>query len=97
MPVSNSRKQSAMKVVGRIVARGAVVGLFLPMGDRDRLDGIYNVVEIMGALQIQRVGEPHMPRGCFTGLNTEGLLAGRPSSVMTTKELIDAGQIQETP
>lgn len=86
-----------MRVIGRIVARGEVAGLFLPMGKSDRLDGIYNVVEIMGELQIQRVGEPHMPRGRFTGLNTEELLSGRPSSVMTTKELIDAGQIQETP
>lgn len=86
-----------MRVIGRIVARGEVAGLFLPMGEQDRLDGIYNVVEIMGELQIQRVGAPHMPRGQFTGIDLEGLMVMRPLSVMTTKELIDVGQIQETP
>jgi hypothetical protein len=76
-----------MKVVGRIIARGnKIAGIFMPMGDGPKLDGIYNVVEIMGELQIQRVGDPMMRREQFTGIDLEGLMNHRPMSMMTEQE-----------
>jgi len=85
-----------MNIVGRIVARGEVVGLYLPMGKSDRLDGIYNVVEVLGELQIQRVGDPAMPRGQFTGLGLEDLMVSRPASCMTEAEYDSVRQKAET-
>ena len=75
-----------MKIIGRIVARGQVAGLFMPFKSSE-LDGIYNVVEIMGELQIQRVGEPALPEKKFKGLDLEGLFNQRPNSCMTQNEL----------
>lgn len=76
-----------MQVIGRLVARGDVAGLYLPLGRGTQLDGIYNIVEIMGELQIQRVGDPGMSRGRFTGLNISDLMVERPYSVMTSEEI----------
>lgn len=59
----------------------------MPMGDGPNLDGIYNVVEIMGELQIRRVGDPAMKRERFTGIDLDGLMNGRPYSMMTEKEI----------
>lgn len=79
-----------MKVVGRIVARGEkIAGIFMPMGEGS-LDGIYNVVEIMGELQIKRVGDPAMKREQFTGIGLDDLMNYRPHSMMTEQELAEA-------
>lgn len=75
-----------MQIIGRIVARGRQAGLFMPFKSSE-LDGIYNVVEIMGELQIQRVGEPALPEKRFKGLDLEGLFNQRPNCCMTQKEL----------
>lgn len=79
-----------MRVVGRIVARGdKIAGIFIPMGDGPKLDGIYNVVDIMGELQIHRVGDPAMKREQFTGVDLESLMNYRPHSMMTEKEIAE--------
>lgn len=75
-----------MKIIGRIVARGQVAGLFMPFKSSE-LDGIYNVVEIMGELQIQRVGKPAIPEKRFKGLSLDVLFDQRPNCSMTQKEL----------
>ena len=77
-----------MKPIGRIIARGEkMVGIYMPLGNTDLLDGIYEVRECMGELTIHRIGEPAMPRARFTGLDLNGLMADRPYSVMTEAEL----------
>ena len=75
-----------MKLLGRIIARGEIAGLFIPLnGD---LDGIYEVHECLGQLTIRKVGTPAMPRKRFTGLNLEGL-HGEIATAITTKEEAD--------
>jgi len=76
-----------MNLVGRIVARGDnIIGLFFPIGENS-FDGIYNVVEIMGELQIRKVGEPNMSRERFTGIGVQGLINERPNCCMTKEEM----------
>ena len=74
------------KVVGRIIARGEIVGLFIPMEDHE-LYGIYEVRQIMDELTIAKVGLPAMTDGRFTGIGLNDLMADRPYSVMTEQEL----------
>lgn len=75
-----------MQIIGRIVARGKQAGLFIPFKTSE-LDGVYNVVEVMGELQIQRIGKPAMPEKRFKGLDLEGLFNERPNCCMTKNEL----------
>lgn len=79
-----------MNVLGRIVARGDVVGLFMPMGDKS-LDDIYQIEENMGELTIRRIGDPDMHRNRYTGLGLDKLYA-RPQSCMTHEELVETGE-----
>lgn len=75
-----------MEVIGRIIARGGQVGLFIPFKVSE-LDGVYNIIEVMGELQIQRVGEAALPKQTFNGMDLAGLFNARPFSCMTRDEL----------
>lgn len=44
-----------MKILGRIVARGKVAGLYLPLGNSE-LDGIYEIREILDEWIIVKIG-----------------------------------------
>jgi hypothetical protein len=76
-----------MKLLGRIIARGEIAGLFIPLNND--LDGIYEVHECLGELTIRKIGTPAMPRKRFTGLNLEGL-HGEIDTAITTKEELAA-------
>lgn len=78
------------KLVGRLVARDNVAGIFIPIGDGPKLDGLYDIYEIMGELCVKRVGTPAMKREQFIGLDLDGLMNIRPLSVMTQDELDNA-------
>ena len=75
-----------MTVVGRIVARGKTAGLFVPMYNK-KLDGIYEVVDIMDELTIRKVGKSAMSIERFVSLNLEDLFNERECCCMTRDEL----------
>lgn len=78
-----------MEIVGRIVSRGDVTGLYLPFAVANPLPlGVYDVRRIMDEFQIVYVGKPAMkPRLRFTGLNLQDLFNERWSAAMTLSEL----------
>lgn len=85
-----------MKHIGRIIARNNIIGLYIPFNSSKNLDGIYDIVEIMGELTIREVGKSFMQDqkpGFFYNSNLEDILNHRPSTAMTTKELKDCRQI----
>ena len=76
-----------MRVVGRISARGPkLAGLFIPVGST-ALEGIYEVVEIMGELQVRRLGDAAMPTERLKAVSVETMLSEKPSSIMTESEV----------
>jgi hypothetical protein len=79
-----------MKPLARIVSRGKITGLFIPVGE-GLPQGVYEVREILGELQIVRVGDAAMPEARFTSLGLDELFAERFSAAMTTQELQSTG------
>ncbi len=81
---------------GRIISRGGkIAGLFLPAGTGLPL-GIFEIREVMGELTIVKIGKPYTEPKRFQALDLNGLMADRPSSVMTQKELEDCGQLPKS-
>lgn len=84
-----------MRIVGRIIARGQnIAGIFIPACE-DSLEGIYNVVDIMGELHIRRIGDPAMDRVQFTAIGLDELMDRRPYSMATEQEI--AGYLKNVP
>lgn len=50
-------------------------------------EGIYDVMECMGELNLRYVGQPNMPQARFRALDLEGLFTERPYAAMTAEEL----------
>lgn len=85
-----------MKRIGRIVARNNIIGLYFPFPltkPNESLDGLYDIVEIMGELSIVRIGEAHMDKVRQDAYELRDLLDHRPDTCMTTKELEEVGDI----
>lgn len=82
-----------MQLQGRILVRdGKTAGLFIPY-DGKLQPGLYDVQESMGELRLRYAGEPHLDNARLNAVDLAGLMAERPSTVMTTKELVAAGQL----
>lgn len=80
-----------MKRVARLVARGDVVGIIIPMkpaGD-SLLDGLYDIVEVMGELVICKVGPSYMQSEHperYTAIDLSELLEFRAETALTFEE-----------
>lgn len=74
-----------MKVVGRLLVRNKIAGIFLPIGE-GMPPGLYEVIEVMGDIIIRRVGEPALAQETLNGLDLDGLMDRRAESFMTTTE-----------
>ncbi len=72
--------------LGRIVSRGKVCGLFIPM-DKGLPEGIWEIRSIMGELTLVKIGQPAMENKRLHGLDLEGLFSERPLCAMTQEEL----------
>lgn len=82
-----------MKSLGRIIARKDTCGLYIPYGENRLPEGIYEIQDIMGELQLRRVGDFHGDSKRADALDVGGLFDERISFGMTTEELKEAGQI----
>lgn len=77
-----------MRVVGRIISRGSVTGLFIPMDKGQTMPvGIYEIREIMGELVVTYVGKPALKEQRLTGLDLDGVFAEKEMAAMTAEEL----------
>lgn len=80
-----------MKRVARLVARGDVVGIIIPMkpaGD-SLLNGLYDIVEVMGELVIRKAGQSDMQSKHperYTAVDLTELLEFRDETSLTTEE-----------
>ena len=79
-----------VRSIARIVARGPITGLIIPYDVEAPLDGIYEVVEVMGELVVRRVGEPAQDRDRHEALSLNDLMNSRPFSCMTIEEITEA-------
>jgi len=87
--MQNAQQQEAYSVVGRLVSRGDVCGLFIPM-QNGLSEGVWEVRRVLGELQLVLVGPPAMPRGRFRALGLEGLFVEREMAALTPKEYQEA-------
>ncbi len=79
-----------IRKIARLICRNELVGIIFPLsGDvpSKQLDGIYEIVETLGELQIVRIGDPAMPRKRLRAVDLQGLLDDRSLSALTAKEL----------
>lgn len=82
-----------MKKLGRIIARKTACGLYIPYGENKLPEGIYEIQDIMGELQLRFVGDFHGDPKRAEALDVGELFNERASYCMTTEELKEAGQI----
>lgn len=76
-----------MKHVGRLLVRkGKIAGLFIPVQEGMK-EGIYNVVEIMGEIQVRFVGPSAMPEPRLNGIDILGVFNERGSTMLTPDEI----------
>ncbi len=77
-----------MQVLGRILARGDIKGVYAPFSSStEKLDGIYEIREILGELTIVRIGDSSHPH--VSSLDLQGVHL-RPDCFLTPSEM---GQI----
>lgn len=83
-----------MKVLGRIVARDGVAGLFIPYKSQENLlDGIYEVREILGELTLRYVGKANLQEDQperFYSVGINDLFDDRSRTFLTTEEIDNA-------
>lgn len=83
----------AGKPLGRLLVRkGKTAGLFIPYPDGLK-PGLYHIEEAMGEVSLKYVGEPYTDEARLNGLDLNGLMSDRPSSIMTEEELRSSGQL----
>jgi hypothetical protein len=77
-----------MKIIGRILSRGNIAGLFIPI--QSGLErGLYEVRECFGELNLKYLGESAMSNPRIDALDLEGLFAERATSCLTKSEYQD--------
>lgn len=79
-----------IRKIARLICRNELVGIVFPLsGDAPskQLDGIYEIVETLGELQVVRIGDPAMPRKRLRAVDVQCLLDDRSQSALTAKEL----------
>jgi len=74
-----------IKFLGRLAARKGVATIFVPSKDFD-FDGVYELREVMGELQLRYVGQPAMRETEYYGKDCNGLFDNRTTSLMTKEE-----------
>ena len=76
--------------LGRVLVReGKTVGLFIPMSSNDKVSlgpGLYEVREIMGSLNLIRIGEPAMENVKLQAKRVDHLVQD-PYATMTADEI----------
>lgn len=76
-----------MKILGRILARkGKTVGVFIPFQTDALENGIWELREILGEIQIVRIGKPALPDARYQALQPNDMV-NSPFATMTKKEI----------
>lgn len=76
-----------MKILGRLVVRTECVGLYFPFGESKALpEGVHEIREILGEMQIVYLGKPAMNLKRFNSLSLDQLYLERANSCQTQSE-----------